>query len=84
MYEVLLLAWSPGLQSLEEVVTLIINQDKGREVLNINLPDSLHTELWIFYALNALDRTLRENGSDTANRTQIETAMLLTSLGNDI
>ena len=30
------------------------------KVLYGNLPDSLHTELWVLYALDALDRTLEE------------------------
>ena len=58
-----LLAWSPGLQLLEEVVALVVYEDECREVLYGNLPDSLHAELWVLYALDALDGTLRENGS---------------------
>ena len=52
------LARSPRLQLLEEVVALVIYEDECREVLYGNLPDSLHTELWVLYALDALDRTL--------------------------
>jgi hypothetical protein len=40
---------------LEEIVTLIINEDECREVNNVNLPNSLHAEFWVLYALNALD-----------------------------
>ena len=79
-----LLAWSPGLQLLEEVVALVVYEDECREVLYGNLPDSLHTELWVLYALNALDRTLRENGSYTTDSTEVETTMLLASLCNNI
>ena len=78
------LAWSPRLQLLEEVVALVIYEDECREVLYGNLPDSLHTELWVLYALNALDRTLRENGSYTTDSTEVETTMLLASLCNNI
>ena len=78
------LARSPRLQLLEEVVALIIYEDECREVLYGNLPDSLHTELWVLYALNALDRTLRENGSYTTDSTEVETTMLLASLCNNI
>ena len=42
----------------EEVVTLIIDEDKCREVLNFNFPDSFHAEFGIFHALDALDGAL--------------------------
>ena len=41
-----------GLQLLEEVVTLIVYKDEGREVLNFDLPDGLHAKLGILNALN--------------------------------
>ena len=54
----ILLAWSPGLQLLEEVVALVIDEDECGEVLNGNLPDSLHAQLWVLHALYALDGAL--------------------------
>jgi hypothetical protein len=45
----------PRFQGLEEVVALVINEDECGEVLYLNLPYCLHAELWIFYALDALD-----------------------------
>ena len=48
-----------GLQLLEEIVTLVVNQDKCREVNHLDLPDSLHTQLRIFNTLDALDVVLR-------------------------
>ena len=53
-----LLARSPRLELLEEVVTLIVNEDESREVFNSDLPDSLHAQLRILYTLDALDATL--------------------------
>ena len=41
-----------GLELLEEIVALIVNQDKGREVLNFNLPDGLQAKLGILDALD--------------------------------
>ena len=79
-----LLAWSPGLQLLEEVVALVVYEDECREVLYGNLPDSLHAELWVLYALDALDGTLRENGSYTTDSTEVETTMLLAGLCHDV
>jgi hypothetical protein len=43
------------LELLEEVVALVINEYKCREVLHLNLPDGLHSELRILHTLNALD-----------------------------
>ncbi len=62
-FVLLLAVGAPRLQLLEEVITLVINEDECGEVFNSNLPDSLHAELGILYALDALDRALRENGS---------------------
>ena len=69
--DILLRIGAPWFQLLEEVVALVINQDECREVFNVNLPHSLHTQFRIFYALDALDRALREDGSNTTNGTQI-------------
>ena len=79
-----LLARSPRLQLLEEVVALVVYEDECREVLYGNLPDSLHAELRILYALDAFDGTLRENGSYTTDSTEVETTMLLAGLCHDV
>ena len=79
-----LTTWRPRLQLLEEVVALVINEDEGGEVLDLNLPDSLHSEFGIFHALDALDARLRQYGSHTTSGTQVETTMLLAGLGHDI
>ena len=79
-----LLARSPRLELLEEVVALVVYEDECREVLYGNLPDSLHAELRILYALDALDGTLRENGSYTTDSTEVETTMLLAGLCHDV
>ena len=39
----------------KKIITLIINDDEGREVLNLNLTYSLHAELLEVYYLNLLD-----------------------------
>ena len=52
------LARSPRLELLEEVVTLIVNEDESGEVFNSDLPDSLHAQLRILYTLDALDAAL--------------------------
>ena len=63
----LLAAAATWLDLLEEVVALVINEDECREVLNLNLPDSLHAELWVLNALDALDIVLREDSCRTTD-----------------
>ncbi len=72
----------PRFQLFEEVVTLIIYQDKCREVFHFNLPDSFHTEFGIFHTFDALDVVLCQDSGRTADRTKIETAILLASIRN--
>ena len=43
---------------LEEIVTLVIYEDEGREVLDTDLPDGLHAEFRVFHALDATDAAL--------------------------
>ena len=81
---ILFCAGRPWFESLEEIVALIINEDECREILNFNLPYSLHTQLGVFYAFDALDRALLEHCSYTSDGTEVETTMLLTSLGDTI
>ena len=66
----------------EEVVTLIIDEDKCREVLNFNFPDSFHAEFGIFHALDALDVVLCKDSCRSADAAEIEAAVLFTSVGH--
>ena len=75
---------APGLQGLEEVVALVVDEDECGEVLDLNLPDGLHAKLGILYALDALDARLREYGSDATDGAEIEATMLLTSLSHNV
>ena len=43
------------LELLKEIITLVIHKNEGREILYADFPYSLHTELWIFHAFDALD-----------------------------
>ncbi len=51
----------------EEVITLVINEDERREVLNADLPDRLHPKIRILNAFDALDALVGENGGGTAD-----------------
>ena len=57
-------AW---LNLFEEVIALVINEDECREVLYLDFPDSLHAELGVLHALDALDVVLREDSSRTTD-----------------
>ena len=69
-------------QLLEEVVALVVHQDEGREIFYFDFPDSLHAEFGIFYALDGLDVVLGEDSRRATNRTEVETTILLTSIGD--
>ena len=62
-----LLASAAWLQLFEEVVAFVVDQNEGWEVLNLNLPNGLHTEFGVLHALNALNVVLRQNGSGAAD-----------------
>ena len=66
----------------EEIVAFVIYNDKGWEILHINLANGLHTELWEVYNLNRLDRVFSEDCSRTSDRAEVETTICLASIGN--
>ena len=70
------------LDALEEVVALVVDQDKRRKINHINLPDSFHAKLGILDALDALYVVLSKDGSRTTDGTEVETAMFVASIGN--
>ena len=72
------------LNLLEEVVALVIYEDEGGEVFYFNLPYGFHAEFGELYALNALDIVLRQDGGGTTNGTEVETAVLLASVGDGL
>lgn len=56
------------LDLLEEVITLVIYQDKRGEVLYLDLPDRFHTQFRIFHALDALDIVLSQDSRRATDR----------------
>jgi len=77
-----LFASATGLQLLEEVVALVVNEDECREVFHTDFPYGFHAEFRIFHTFDALDVFLCEKSSRTTDRAKIETAMLLASVGH--
>ena len=70
------------LDLLEEIVTFIINENKGREIFDFDFPDSFHSQLRISHALEAADTLLRENRRRAADTTEIETAVFVAGIGH--
>lgn len=66
----------------EEIVALVINEDECGEILNLNLPDSLHAQLGILEKFNLLDAVLGKDSGGAADRSQIESAVLVASVGH--
>src|SRR6185312_17298348 len=66
---------SPQIQFLEEVVALVVDDDEGREILDLDAPDRLHAEFGIFHHLDLLDAVFGKVGRGTADRAEIEPAM---------
>lgn len=56
------------LDLLEEVITLVIYQDKRGEVLYLDLPDRFHTQFRVFHALDALDIVLSQDRRRATDR----------------
>jgi len=67
---------------LEEVVTLVVNEDECREVLDADLPDSLHSKFRILYALDALDVVLSKDCCRATDRAEVESAVLVTCVSH--
>lgn len=73
-----------GFDLFEEVVALVIDEDKCGEVFYLDFPDGLHAELGILYALDALDVVLGQDSGRTADAAQVETAVFLAGVGNGL
>src|SRR6202041_1833726 len=73
---------SPQIQFLEEVVALVIDDDEGREILDLDAPDRFHAEFGIFHHLDLLDAVLGEVRRSAADRAEIEAAVLLAGLAH--
>src|SRR5258705_10369087 len=68
---------SPQIQFLEEIIALVVDDDEGREILDLDAPDRFHAEVGIFHHLDLLDAVLGEVRRRTADRAGIEATRLL-------
>ena len=64
----------------EEIVTLVVYQDKCWKIFHFDLPDRFHAQFGIFHTFDALDVVLGQNCSRTAYTSQIETTIFLASI----
>eukprot|EP00123_Amoebidium_parasiticum_P000658 comp11521_c0_seq1/m.5971 comp11521_c0_seq1/g.5971 ORF comp11521_c0_seq1/g.5971 comp11521_c0_seq1/m.5971 type:complete len:414 (+) comp11521_c0_seq1:338-1579(+) len=69
---------------LEEVVALIIHHDESREVLDVNLPHSLHAELGVLKHLDLLDAVLGKDSCGPTDGAQVEALVVLAGLGHGL
>src|ERR1700694_4699432 len=79
---VVMRAPSPQIQFLEEIIALVVDDDEGREILDLDAPDRFHAEFGIFHHLDLLDAVLGEVRRRTADRAQIKSTMLLAGLAH--
>src|SRR5687767_4055970 len=70
--------WSRRLLQREEVIPFVVDDDEGRKVLNLNLPDRFHAEVFILDDLDLLDTVLRKIRRGAADGPQIKTTIRLT------
>lgn len=71
-----------NLPFLEEVFTLVVNDDECGEIYHVYLPDGFHAELRVlqyFYIFNVI---LCENSCRSTDRTEVEASILLAGLGD--
>src|SRR6201999_3155678 len=61
----------------EKVVALVVNDDEGGEVPDLDLPHRLHAEFGVFEDLDLCDAVLGESRRRAADRPQIEAAVRL-------
>src|SRR5512143_3221465 len=70
------------LQLLEEVVALVVDQDEGREIHDLDRPDRLHPQLRVLEDLDLLDVFFGQERDRPAGRSEIEAAVLLAGVGD--
>ena len=66
----------------KEVISLVVDEDEGGEVFNLNLPYGLHTEFRVFHAFDALDVVLGKDGCWSADGAEVETTVVFACVGD--
>src|SRR5579883_1069289 len=66
------LSW---IKLLEEVIALVVDDNEGGKILNLDFPDRFHAKLWVFQKLDSFDAVLREPCRRAADRAKIKSAV---------
>ena len=64
----------------EEIIALVIYQNKGGEVFHFNFPDSFHAQFRVFQQFHFLDVVLGQDGGGAADGAQVKTAVFLAGI----
>src|SRR6476469_6974735 len=72
----------PQVQLFEEIIALVVDDDEGRKILDLDAPDRFHAEFGILHNLDLLDAVLGEVRRSTTDRAEIEAAVLLAGLAH--
>jgi NADPH:quinone reductase len=70
------------IQLLEEIVPLVVDDDEGREILDLDAPDRLHAKLGIFDDRDLLDAMLGKVCGGAADGGEIEAAVFLAGVAH--
>src|SRR5436305_10788344 len=73
---------SGSCESAVKIVALVVDDNKGREIDDLDPPDRLHPELGIFDRFDLLDAVLREARRRPADRAKIEAAVFLAGVAH--
>src|SRR5437763_1399921 len=63
-------------QGSEKVVALVVDDDEGGEIGDLDAPDRLHAQLLVFEQLDLFDAVLGEPRCRPADRAEIEATVL--------
>ena len=66
----------------EEVITFVVDDDEGGEILNFDLPHRFHAEFWILKDFDGTDAILSESGGGSTDRSKVETSVPLARVGD--
>src|ERR1700682_6801369 len=73
---------SSQIQFLEEIIALVVDDDEGREILDLDAPDRFHAEFGIFHHLDLLDAVFGKVRRGPADRAQIKYTVLTAGLAH--
>src|SRR5215212_4741069 len=73
---------SPQIQFLEKVVALVVDDNKCREILDLDAPDRLHSEFGIFHGIDFLDAMLGEIRRHATDRAEVKASVFFAGVAH--